>query len=84
MNAHAQRRLQQINDRLKELSESSITPGLTRSQRNSISVEIKDLLRERADLEDNRNHWLAETQPSMGDVVALVVRDLSAQRKISR
>lgn len=84
MNAHSQKRLQQISDRLAELSDASITPGITRSQRSAISAEMRELLKERENLEENRNHWLAETQPSMGDVVALVRRELGVQRKISR
>lgn len=84
MSTHSQKRLQQIGDRLAELSDASITPGITRSQRNAISAEMRELLKERENLEENRNHWLAETQPSMGDVVALVRRELGVQRKISR
>jgi hypothetical protein len=84
MSPHVQKRLQQIEDRLMELGDQSLTPGLTRSQRNEISLEVKNLLKEQADLQDNRNHWLAETQPSMGDVIALVKRELSAQRKVTR
>lgn len=75
MNA-AQKRIAQINAELQELGDLALTPDLTRSQRNSISVQVRALIDERTNLEDNRNHWLAETQQSLGDVVALVQKEI--------
>lgn len=80
------KRIRQIEISLQELSDLSIASDITREQRNFIASQIRELMQERANLEDNHDHWLADTKPSMKAVSDLVSKDLhdSSARKEMR